>query len=220
MSLEHKSLTATLDEKGSVEAEFSVFDVEDRDGDIVTAAALQPFNGKSLPMVWAHDWSAPVGKGLLVVSEKSAIFKGDFLKTPRGVEAYETVKQMDDLQQWSWGFRTTDYAWEKRDGKNVRVIKGVEPFEVSPVLVGANPYTSTLAVKAAEQISVEDALGVLMKATEIAGLHDLVAHVKDLHGETCELGEECPFAVKQPAPLTERERQRAEIDAMLAKVKL
>ena len=145
--LQHKSLIAKVSDEGTVEAEFSVFDVEDRDGDIVTSSALKPHDGAELPMVWAHDWSQPVGKGRLVVSEKSAIFAGSFLKTQRGAEAYETVKQMGSLQQWSWGFRVLEDSWEKRDGKTIRLIKGVEPFEVSPVLVGANPYTSTLAVK-------------------------------------------------------------------------
>lgn len=150
---EFKSLTAKISDSGVVEAEFSVFDVVDRDGDIVTSAALQPHNGKEIPMVWAHDWEQPVGKGRLVVSDRSAVFAGEFLKTARGTEAYETVKQMGSLQQWSWGFRVLDDAWEKRDGKSIRLIKSVEPFEVSPVLVGSNPYTSTLAVKGRDRIA-------------------------------------------------------------------
>lgn len=227
--IEHKALTAKLAGEGSVEAEFSVFDVEDRDGDIVTASALMPHNGKELPMVWAHDWSQPVGKGQLVVSEKSAVFAGNFLDTARGKEAYETVKQMGGLQQWSWGFRVTESDWEKQGGKSVRLIKGVEPFEVSPVLVGANPYTSTLAVKGLDALTDDDRDELARKliALRDADIHKVLAEITDVHDAQCTKKDSCPMASDLDRLLARvdvetpgQKQQRRELERALARVKL
>jgi HK97 family phage prohead protease len=137
---------------GSLRAVFSTFDVTDRDGDIVRASAFT--DGQEVPMVWAHDWSKPVGKGVVKVEKKRAVFDGQFfLGTSWGRDAYESVKQMGSLQEYSWGFRVTETQPNKQiPGYD---ITAAEVFEVSPVLVGANQYTETLAVKAAEDESPE-----------------------------------------------------------------
>lgn len=132
--------------EGSLRAVFSTFDVPDRDGDIVRASAFS--DGQEVPMVWAHDWSKPVGKGVVRVEKSRAVFDGQFfLGTSWGRDAYESVKQMGSLQEYSWGFRVTD----TQPNKNISGydITAAEVFEVSPVLVGANQYTETLAVKGA-----------------------------------------------------------------------
>jgi HK97 family phage prohead protease len=99
-------------------------------------------------MTWAHRWDVPVGKGAIMVQEKQAIFDGGFfLETDAGLEAYKTVKAMGALQEWSWGFRVVDAAYEQRDTQFVRLIKRAEVFEVSPVLVGAGVGTYTLGIK-------------------------------------------------------------------------
>ena len=52
------------DEKGEVAAVFSVFDKIDSDGDIVTAGSIKSgFKSGDVPMVWAHKWDMPIGKG-------------------------------------------------------------------------------------------------------------------------------------------------------------
>lgn len=130
--------------EGSLRAVFSTFDVADRDGDIVRASAFK--DGQEVPMVWAHDWSKPVGKGVVRVEKSRAVFDGQFfLGTSWGRDAYESVKQMGSLQEYSWGFRVTETQPNKQiPGYD---ITAAEVFEVSPVLVGANQYTETLAVK-------------------------------------------------------------------------
>lgn len=145
----YKALQVTFkddeDDAGAVVARFSSFDEPDREGDILRASAFT--NGQSVPMVWAHDWSRPIGKGVIKVGKDSARFEGAFFATPTAQEARETVKAMGDLQQWSFGFRIT----ETQDNTAIRGydITGLELFEVSPVLVGANANTATLAVKGA-----------------------------------------------------------------------
>lgn len=134
---------------GRVEAAFSIFGKVDSDRDIVEASAFK--NGQGVPLVWAHDWQRPVGKGKISVEKDRAVFKGEFfMGTTAGRDAYETVKAMGDLQQWSWGFRVTEFDMKQVNGEQIRVIKGADVFEVSPVLVGANRETHTVAIKSGD----------------------------------------------------------------------
>ncbi len=133
-------------EPGQVTAVFSTFDVVDSDNDIVLATALS--NGQQVPMTWAHRWEMPIGKGVILVQEKQAVFDGQFfLETEAGLEAYKTVKAMGTLQEWSWGFRVKEAGYEQRGDQWIRVIKQAEVYEVSPVLVGAGVGTYTLGIK-------------------------------------------------------------------------
>ena len=162
-------------EEGTVQAVFSTFNVLDKDGDIVMPTAFT--HGQAVPMVWHHDWASPVGKGVIRVEETRAVFDGAFfMDTQAGQEAYKTVKAMGELQEWSWGFRITDAAYEQRDGEFVRLIKRATLFEVSPVLVGAGEGTYTLAIKS-HQTFVEQAEAALAtvqamttRATSLADL--------------------------------------------------
>lgn len=142
----HAPVEYKADGEGSIQAVFSTFDMVDSDGDVLTRAAFT--DGQKVPMVWAHDWSRPIGKGVIKTDPKRAIFDGQFfMDTTDGLDAYRTVKAMSDLQEFSWGFRILDAEQETRDGMPVRVITKAEVFEVSPVLVGANRETYTLALK-------------------------------------------------------------------------
>lgn len=133
--------------EGDVTAVVSVFGVIDSDNDVVLATAFT--DGQSVPMVWSHDWSMPVGKGTIQVQTDRAVFEGRFFtETAQGREAYLTVKAMSELQEFSWGFAILESEPGEQDGKIVRLIKRTEVFEISPVLVGANRETGLLAIKA------------------------------------------------------------------------
>lgn len=146
--LEVKEVT----DQGQVEAVISTFQL-DRDGDVMTAEAFKGSDGKTIPMVWSHNWDMPIGKGVVSVQKDEAVFSGQFnLATQAGREAYEAVKFMGPLQEYSIGFRTLDADFgykEDAAGQRVytRTIKDIELFEASPVLVGAAYGTRTLAVK-------------------------------------------------------------------------
>lgn len=148
---ENKHITAPLTlkadgQEGSVRAVFSCFNEVDKDGDIVLASAFT--HGQEVPMTWSHRWDMPCGKGQILVEADRAIFDGTFfVGTEAGAEAYKTVKAMGSLQDWSWGFTVADAGFEMRDGDLIRIIKGAQVFEVSPVLVGANANTFTLGIK-------------------------------------------------------------------------
>ena len=112
-------------------------------------------------MVFAHKWDQPIGKGKIVQEDEKATFKGNFfMDTEAGKEAYNLAKEMGDLQEWSFGFRINDYevAEFQKDGESVgdvRYLKDLEVYEVSPVLVGANRQTYTLAIKTGEEAIYE-----------------------------------------------------------------
>lgn len=144
-SAENVTLKSDGDE-GTVEAVFSTFGIIDRDGDVVKSGAIPEVE---VPIAWGHDWRQPVGRGSIKVTRKEAKLTGRFfLTTTAGLEAFNTVKEMAELQQWSWGFSVLEWKFAEVDGvEGVRVITKTEPFEVSPVLVGANQETRTVAVK-------------------------------------------------------------------------
>jgi len=156
------SIKDSGEEKGSVEAVFSVYNNQDSDGDVVLPGAVKSgFKDNQVPMVFAHKWDQPIGKGTITEGEESAVFKGSFfMETEAGKEAYNLVKSMGDLQQWSFGFRVNDSEMGKlqKDGEDesdVRFLKDLTVYEVSPVLVGANQETYTLAIKTGEDTVYE-----------------------------------------------------------------
>lgn len=146
------------DDKGGVEAVFSVFNIRDHDGDVVKSGAIE--NESKVTMAWAHDWSKPIGKGLVTVDNDKAVFKGKFfIDTESGNEAYKIVKNMGDDQDWSWGFIPKEVQQadpEDYNGLETREILKAEIFEVSPVLRGANSQTQTVALKSKSRRSFAD----------------------------------------------------------------
>lgn len=164
MDTKHLMTAATLKadgDRGLVEAVFSTFDVIDSAGDIVVRDAFT--DGQQVPMVWAHDWTVPIGKGTIRVEESRAVFAGQFfLDTDAGRNAHAVVRNMGDLQEYSWGFRVLDAHMEERDGEPIRVITKAEVYEVSPVLVGANRQTYTLSLKSG--LNFDDQAGAVLAA--------------------------------------------------------
>jgi HK97 family phage prohead protease len=149
-----KDLLSFNEAEGKVSAVFSVFNEIDSDGDVVLPKSIRSgYGDKGVVMCWGHDWKNIIGKGKIKQDDTQAVFEGEFnMNTTAGKEAYETVKAMGDIQQWSFGFEVNDseHGMFKKDGGDeveVRYLKDVKVWEVSPVLVGANQNTHTLAVK-------------------------------------------------------------------------
>jgi hypothetical protein len=155
--LERKSLSSPLrykqtsqgGEAGQVEAIFSTLNVVDHDNDVTLPGAFT--QGQAVKMAWAHDWeNFWPGKGVIEEQPGQAVFRGEFfLNTWHGKEAYETAKAMGDALEWSYGFRVDDSEPGEFQGRQVRFLKRVTVFEVSPVLLGAGVGTRTLALKSA-----------------------------------------------------------------------
>ncbi len=180
------------EEKGSVEAVFSVYNNVDSDGDVVVPGAVKSgFANNQVPMVFAHKWDQPIGKGVIEEKEDSAVFKGSFfMDTEAGKEAYNLVKSMGDLQQWSFGFRVNDSEvgkLQKDDSETqARFLKDLTVYEVSPVLVGANQETYTLAIKTGED-TVYEAKGEVTEE-KVALDQDIFDNEEDAKKRGKELG--------------------------------
>ena len=158
--MQHKTVNIiTTDEvEGKVQAVFSNFNEVDSDGDVVMPNSIKSGYGeRGVAMVWAHDWKDVIGRGQIVQDDKRAVFKGQFIMdTERGRDAFNTVKAMGDLQQWSFGYEVLDsengmFKKDNNEEIEVRFLKDVKVWEVSPVLVGANQNTYTMSVKGDEQ---------------------------------------------------------------------
>ena len=155
-NLSYKNAPIELKEDGDtryIEAVFSLFDTIDSDNDVTIAYALRSgYSGNKVPLVWNHDWSKVIGRGIIETDNQKAVFKGYFLPTEAGKEAYETVKAMQDMQQFSYGFQVMKSEKGKHiDSKGeevpVRVLQDVKVWEVSPVLVGAQQNSFVQALK-------------------------------------------------------------------------
>jgi HK97 family phage prohead protease len=214
-----KHITTTAEFKadgptGSLRAVISTFDVVDMDGDIVAASAFT--DGQAVPLVWAHDWSRPIGKGAIRVEATRAVFDGQlFLDTADGLNAFNTIKGMGDLQEYSWGFRILDAEPVSKQGVDARCITKAEVFEASPVLVGAagRGRTRTLSLKTlrGDGLSFDDHFEYVRVAVQ-----ELVA--RSVAGRDARLAESKVGAAMRRA---RRERLAALIDdlhALLAEV--
>lgn len=145
-----------LSETGEVSIGFSRFGVVDSDGD-VTFPGAHPV-GKSVPMsAYGHtswDGALPIGKGVIRETSDMAVLDGAFfMDTDQGRNAYNTVKAMADLQEWSYGYTVLEGPRGVFDGKAVRELRKLDDHEVSPVLKGAGVGTATLAIKSAAPAS-------------------------------------------------------------------
>ena len=138
-----------LTDTGYIEAAFAQLNVIDHDGDVTRPGA---FPTKDVPMsAYNHtswDGALPVGKGTISEQGDWAVFSGQFfMNTTHGRDAYETVKGLGPLAEYSYGYTILDGGPAVHDGKSVRELRKLDPHEVSPVLMGAGIGTHTLAIK-------------------------------------------------------------------------
>ena len=137
-------------ELGIFQAIFSRFNVIDKDGDVTLPGAFT--DGQKVKIAyWGHRWSdLPVGVGVIHADEEKAWVDGKFfIDTDAGMETYKTVKNLGDLQEWSYGFKILDDEIGDFEGKQVRILKQLDVYEVSPVLIGAGVGTGTTSLKSA-----------------------------------------------------------------------
>jgi hypothetical protein len=145
-------------DKGTVEAVFATFNTIDSDKDVTLPDAFEE-GAKLRISAYGHaSWGpsrgassvplAPVGKGVIRTTADEAILQGQFfLKTGGGRDTFELVKEMDDLQEWSYGYDTLESERGTFEGQKVRFLKRQVVHEVSPVLLGSGVGTRTLAFK-------------------------------------------------------------------------
>jgi HK97 family phage prohead protease len=180
----HKTVRAefkALGSKGEFEALFSVFDVLDRDGDIVRKGAFEPAfdSDPNPPVVWTHRWDIPpIGETLDAEEiEKGARGHGRlFVDDHEVARQVYTAMKAGALKQFSYAYELADGGYflrepdEDADEKSPRfdgMIRELTEFssifEWGPTLVGANPAT----VLTDGPKSIETLLGVKAKDVRV-----------------------------------------------------
>lgn len=137
---------------GQIEAVFATFDVIDLDGDVTRKGAFTD----GAPVVisaYGHtswDGALPIGKGTIHEVGDKAVMRGEFfLDTTHGRDAWNTIKNLTGVQEWSYSLHDVVGEPGVVDGKSVRILKSIAVKEVSPVLRGAAGAgrTGTLSTK-------------------------------------------------------------------------
>jgi len=139
-------------EPGEFTATFSTLNVMDHDGDVTLPGAFK--DGQAVRIsYWGHRWhDLPVGKGVIHSDEERAWVDGDFfLDFEAGSETYKTVKNLGELQEWSYGFDILKESFGKFEDRDVRFLEGLDVHEVSPVMLGAGIGTETTSIKGQAQ---------------------------------------------------------------------
>ena len=141
--------------EGQIEAYASIFGNVDSYGDVVEqgafAASLKSWedSGRVIPLLYGHNMSDPnynIGSvDAAVEDEKGLRVKATFdLDNPVAAQVYRLVKARR-LSELSFAF---DVVTSTDEGKT-RLLKELDLYEVSIVVVGANPATEIVAVKSA-----------------------------------------------------------------------
>lgn len=213
-NLSFKNAPIELKEDGDtryIEAVFSLFDVIDSDNDVTKANALRSgYTGNKVPLVWNHDWSKVIGRGIIETDNQKAVFKGYFLNTEAGKEAYETVKAMQDMQQFSYGFQVLKsskgtHIDSKGQEVPVRVLEDVKVWEVSPVLVGAQQNSFVQALKSGlEPVDEEIKAEMQIESTEPEVSSKDDAGIISSSQQGMRLGEQAVASLEELKAFTER----------------
>lgn len=213
-NLSFKNAPIELKEDGDtryIEAVFSLFDVIDSDNDVTKANALRSgYTGNKVPLVWNHDWSKVIGRGIIETDNQKAVFKGYFLNTEAGKEAYETVKAMQDMQQFSYGFQVLKsskgtHIDSKGQEVPVRILEDVKVWEVSPVLVGAQQNSFVQALKSGlEPVDEEIKAEMQIESTEPKVSSKDDASIISSSQQGMRLGEQAVASLEELKAFTER----------------
>ncbi len=135
-------------EPGEFTATFATLNVIDHDKDVILPGAFK--DGQAVRIAyWGHRWGdLPVGRGVIHADQEKAWVDGRFfLDTVGGLETYKTVKNLQELQQWSFGFDIEDSRLGQFEETDVQFLEALDTHEVSPVMLGAGIGTETTSIK-------------------------------------------------------------------------
>jgi HK97 family phage prohead protease len=134
-------------EKGIVRFYASIFGNVDSYGDIVEKGAFtESLANRSPVMVWSHNWDEPIGKPFAREDDKGLFVEAQLvMEVQRAKEAYHLMKS-GTITEFSFGYRVIESFV---DEKGYRHLTKIDLYEVSPVMIGANPLTTLVDVKSA-----------------------------------------------------------------------
>jgi HK97 family phage prohead protease len=148
---ETKSLTLdiALNEEGKFSGYASVFNVPDRQNDIVLPGAFKRTlieRGGEVKLLWQHSFEEPIGVIENLYEDNTGLFMEArlLLDVSRGKEAYSLLKA-GAVEGLSIGYTVTQYDYAPKTGH--RLIKDVDLWEVSLVTFPANAQAKVAKVK-------------------------------------------------------------------------
>jgi hypothetical protein len=138
-------LNLKADDKGTFEAVFARFNVIDHDSDVTLPGAFQ--QGQRVVIEgWNHDQGLPVGAGHIHSDGEKALVAGHFfLDTTAGRDHYNTVKALKP--EWSYTFEIVESEHGTFHDQQVRFLKALDVWGVSPVTRGAGIGTELVTIK-------------------------------------------------------------------------
>ena len=132
----------------------SVFGIMDSYGDIVQAGAFRQTLMKAhqtgiMPsMLWQHNAAAPIGVYTSMTEDSFGLrVVGQLADTTLGNEAY-TLMKMGALSGLSIGYSIVDEEYDR--GRDARLLKQINLWEVSPVTFPANADARVESVKSTD----------------------------------------------------------------------
>lgn len=152
----------------TVEGYFSVFNVEDSDGDIIkpgafakTIAENGPEGKNRILHLWQHNPTQPLSKpNELKEDDKGLFFVSKISDTTWGTDALKLYKD-GVIEEHSIGFNTVKSHWSDDDEANI--ITEVKLWEGSSVTWGANEFARVTDMKGNKE-SILDQYETLSKA--------------------------------------------------------
>lgn len=180
--------------QGVFEALVAVFGNVDRAGDMIMPGAFTESlagwkaKGRPIPVIFSHDWGnldAHIG----LVLEAKEIQEGLYVKGQLEMDepfAARVWKKMNQgtLAEFSFAYNVLDAAFVKQNGQMVQELRRLDLLEVGPCLVGMNPETELLGVRALAPDGKAGRRNSGKDQERIQRLHDLA----------CELGAKCAQA--------------------------
>lgn len=165
-----------LKDDGSFVVAFAKLGAVDSDEDYTFHGAFK--SGQAVPVsdyghaIWPTKGAKPpTGRAVLSEDGEWALATGSFLmKTTQGQNAYETVKGMSDLQQWSYGYNVLEKAAPPAGIKARRGLAKLDVKEISPVFLGAQALAHTRAIKELDELDEFDQIMETLKDSSLAGL--------------------------------------------------
>jgi hypothetical protein len=139
---------------GQATAVFSRFNVVDLDGDVTVPGAIRD-GAKAAVSAYNHasvvGAMLPAGRATIRTDAEVAIAEVEFfMTTDLGRTAFETVRELGELGEWSYAYKILDAApgpAPDGSGRTVQYLKALDVFEISPVIRGAGVRTATLEAK-------------------------------------------------------------------------
>lgn len=119
----------SIDDSGTFEGRLAVYGSVDEGGDIIEPGAFTKTlqeGGGSVPLLWAHDASAPIGTLQLTDTPAALLAKGRLvLSVPKAREAYDLMRA-GVVRGLSIGYKTVkaQAAGEIRRLKELRLFEG------------------------------------------------------------------------------------------------